>query len=300
MLHPLLMPDGGLVFHDESPMVRIDACGRIEWTIDGIFHHAIEPGSDGNLWVSSTMPRSNLANVSAVFQENAITEVTPAGKIVRRDWLPDVFERSGLTGLWRGRPYYDDPFHLNDIQPVREAGPHWQRGDLLLSLRNLSMIALYRPSAGRILWYRQVPWTFQHDVNVLDGHRISVFDNNAQSGASAAYGVVASVDHIDTNNRLMIYDFDTDRVTAPFDAAFAMHKLKTVTQGRSLILPNGDVFVEETENGRVMRMTPSGALRWRYVAADAQGRRLRLGWSRYLDPATYGAAIQAAANARCA
>ena len=161
------------------------------------------------------------------------------------------------------------------------------------------MVALYRPSTGRILWYRQLPWMLQHDVNVLDSHRISVFDNNAQSGASGHNAVLTAGDHVDTFNRLMVYDFDTDRVTAPFDTAFAIQKPQTVTQGRGLILPNGDVFVEETENGRVMRMTPSGMLRWRYIAADAQGRRLRLGWSRYLDPATYGAAIEAAANARC-
>jgi len=51
-MHPMLMPDGGLIVHDTSPLVRIDACGRPEWMIDGIFHHSLERAPDGTLWAS--------------------------------------------------------------------------------------------------------------------------------------------------------------------------------------------------------------------------------------------------------
>ena len=36
----------------------------------------------------------------------------------------------------------------------------------------MSLIALYRPSTGRILWTRAGPWSAQHDVSILDDHRI--------------------------------------------------------------------------------------------------------------------------------
>jgi hypothetical protein len=57
-MHPMLMPDGGLIVHDTSPLVRIDACGRPEWMIDGIFHHSLERAPDGTLWASYRLPRT--------------------------------------------------------------------------------------------------------------------------------------------------------------------------------------------------------------------------------------------------
>ena len=74
--------------------------------------------------------------------------------------------------------FIQDPLHLNDIQPVMTDGPYWKRGDVFFSIRYKSMIILYRPSTNKIIWKGVGHSAGQHDVDILDDHRISIFNNN--------------------------------------------------------------------------------------------------------------------------
>lgn len=293
-MHPMLMPDGGLILHDGSPLVRVDACGRAEWMIDGIFHHSLEPAGDGTFWASYREPRSAEPGVSPRFIDEGIAHVGGDGRVVRRESIIAILDRNGLGHLWRARPYSDDPIHLNDVQPVPADGPYWRRGDLFLSLRNLSLLLLYRPATGQVIWHRDLPWRFQHDVSVIDDHRISVFDNHWRF----AWDQPEQAEP-DGNNRMLVYDFTTDRVSDPLARAFHDLGIRTRAQGRATPLPGGDVMVEETEMGRVFRLAPDGHVRWRYISADAQDRRYELRWTRYLDPAVYQGGLHAAETASC-
>ena len=76
--------------------------------------------------------------------------------------------------------YDNDPIHLNDIQPVNFDGEFWKKGDVFLSLRHQSMVLLYRPSTNEIIWKGTGPFFHQHDVDILDNHRISIFNNNSK------------------------------------------------------------------------------------------------------------------------
>ena len=55
-------------------------------------------------------------------------------------------------------------------------GKFWKSGDVFLSLRNQSMILLYRPSTNKIIWKGTGPFFRQHDVDVLNDHKISIFN----------------------------------------------------------------------------------------------------------------------------
>jgi hypothetical protein len=292
MMHPLLMPDGGLVIHDSSPLARVDACGKIEWAIDGIFHHSVERGADGNIWAVYRYPVPHQPNVAPTFDDEAIAEVSPAGKPLLLRRIADILDANGFSEAWRGHPYVDDPFHLNDVQPILSDGPYWKRGDLFLSLRNMSLLILYRPSTGRVLWSRQGPWAMQHDVSVVDHHRISAFDNHWRFAAPEG--------EVDGTNRIPVFDFATGKVSYPYAAGTTRNHISTRAQGRATPLPNGDMMIEESERGRLLRMAPDGTIRWRFISADPAMHRYELRWSRYLDPQTDGAAIQAAEHARCA
>ena len=290
LIHPLMMPDGGLVMQDSTPLYRVDACGRLMWTVDGIFHHSIERGPDGEIWASYTYPASRQPRVGKLFRDDAIARVTADGKSVSLTSIADILDRNGLGHLWRSRSYVDDPFHLNEVQPVLVSGPYWQRGDLFLSLRNLSLVMLYRPSTGRVLWWRDRPWAFQHDVELIDDHRISIYDNRL----TAAWQHYRPVGH----NRVLVYDFATGKVSNPWGAAMDRLRIQSPTQGRGTPLPGGDVMIEETQGGRLLRIAPDGTLRWRYIIANARGERYMLGWSRYLG-ADDRAGIERAEAARC-
>ena len=291
MMHPLLMPDGGLVVHDSSPLARVDPCGHVAWMIDGIFHHSVETDATGNIWASFRLPHARVPDVGPLFNDEGFMEVSPQGKTLFTARIADILDANGLGGLWRSHPYTDDPFHLNDVQPVPGAGPYWHAGDLFLSLRNVSTVLLYRPSTGKVVWWKTGPWAMQHDVSVIDDHRISVFNNNWRIGYPEGT--------VDGTNRVAVYDFTTDKTTFPMDKVMKALAIHTHAQGRATPLPGGDFMIEDTEGGRVLRAAPDGTVRWLYTSATPQMRRLQLRWSRYLDPTANINAITQAKGAKC-
>lgn len=291
LMNPILNNDGSIVTHNFSPLIKVSRCSRIEWMVDGIFHHSNEMDSSGNYWVPYTYSKADKQYVSSNYQDQALVRVSATGKVLSSIKIEDIFYKNGLSNLIQVYPYSDDPYHLNDIQPVSKSGPFWKVGDLLLSFRNLSTVMLYRPSNGAVLWWRQGATLKQHDIQILDDHRIAIFDNNARNGHLR--DVVAG------HNREAVYDFATDRFNHPFDRGFAVNDIRTETQGRGLILANGDVVVEETEYGRILRMAPDGTIRWRYISAKPDGTRTRLGWSRYLERAPWIGAVRNAMKRNC-
>lgn len=290
LVHPLLTSDGGLVTHSYSPLVRLDRCSRIVWQTDGLFHHATEEDRDGNYWVSYTYAKSPLAGAAAAFQDDALARIAPNGRILQIVPVRKILKDNGLDRMFFSFGYTNDPYHLNDIQPALVDGAFWKAGDLFVSLRNVSMVLLYRPSTGKVLWWRQGSTFKQHDVQILDSHRIALFDNNVHS---------FPIDAIPTHSREMIYDFATRQANFPFDGAFAAQKIATPTQGRGLIFDNGDVLVEETDYGRMLRIAPDGTVRWRYISAKPDGTRTMLGWSRYLEREKWRGPVEKAVKGKC-
>ena len=67
--------------------------------------------------------------------------VTPDGKLLMNRSVSQILIDNGLEHLvfW-GTGYYNDPIHLNDVEPVRNNGPYWRKGDLFLSLRSPSTV----------------------------------------------------------------------------------------------------------------------------------------------------------------
>lgn len=278
--HPLLMPDGSIVFKSRTPLTRIDACDRIVWINDtSLFHHALEQDADGNLWLSTRIEPATVPYVDPVnFQDDAITKVSPEGKILFQRSVADLLLKIGRPDLvYSDMGYFDNPIHLNDVQPVLEDGLRWKKGDLFLSLRNHSLVMLYRPATDEVLWMKQGPWSKQHDVDVLDDHRISAFDNHAYE----TYPYTRILGHSD----VPVYDFATDTVSHPWAAALAAVDLQSVTEGLQTIRPNGDLFVEEQNRGRILEMDAAGTVIWDYVnRARGDGHVYRVVWSRLLEP----------------
>ena len=73
--------------------------------------------------------------------------------------------------------FFDNPIHLNDIQPVNEDSNFWIKGDVFLSLRNQSMILLYRHSTNKIIWKGVGHTYYQHDVDILNQIMYEAFRN---------------------------------------------------------------------------------------------------------------------------
>ena len=240
------------------------------------FHHSIEKDAEGYLWVPLRIYPQTLPGVSEDFNDDAIAKLASGGKVLFKRSVGQILIDNGYRYLIYGMGWdlEEDPIHLNDIQPVDNDGPFWKKGDLFLSLRNQSMIMLYRPSTNKIIWNQQGPWNLQHDVDILNNHQISIFDNNANNTSKG--------EKVMGHNQVMIYDFETNETTSPYKSALTKNDVKTPTQGRSEIYQNGDVFIEETDHGRLLRVTSDGEIVWQYVNRTRDGGLYHVTWSRII------------------
>ena len=73
-----------------------------------------------------------------------------------------------------------DRIHLNDIEPILKDGPFWKKGDVFLSIRDQSMIVLFRPTTNKILNVIQGPFNMQHDIDIISDEEIMFFNNNSE------------------------------------------------------------------------------------------------------------------------
>jgi hypothetical protein len=268
---PLLMKNGDIVIHSgEGPLVRITPCGKPVWAIDRHFHHSIELDGDGNL-VVPIINSSHKDDNGVRTRGEGFAVVSPAGKVLSEYDLGKVMLDNGYRGLIYGVGKFEfERYHLNDVQPL--AGRPASEG-VLLSIRNLSSVALFLPATGKIAWLKTGPWLNQHDINDLGDGRYSIFGNDVVRGPDEILG---------GHSEIYFYRPAGDEVETPFSTILAKSDVHTPEAGRVTILKNGDAFIEETERDRLLRVSRDG-VRWEYVNGVTDSTSGAIHWSRYLS-----------------
>ncbi len=287
-LHPVLMPNGDLITKDHyAPMFRLDACARRIWVQDAImFHHSSEPDADGNIWAPAVTEPSGVEGVPDNFRDDTVVQVAPSGEILFRRSIVQLLIDNGMSQLMFSNDHsYPDPLHLNDVEPVLADGPYWKRGDVFLNIRNLSMVMLYRPSSDAVVWTKVGPWRSQHDVDIVDDHRISVYNNDVQDrGGKPVF---------DGYSDIVTYDFATDSVTRDLVDVFEREKILTFHAGLHAVLPGGATMIEDLRDARFMIVSADGKVLADYLNRSTNGHIYQLGWSRYVEQ-DYGDRVLAA------
>lgn len=281
---PLLTQEGGLIFHANSPLVKVDMCSNLVWqNQEEIFHHSNEVDSEGNFWVPSRMypmalEKKLVGSKVGNYYDDAITKLSPEGEILFQKSVSEILIENGYKYLLFANTHEDsflsDPVHLNDIQPVLESGPYWQKGDVFLSIRNQSMVALYRPDSNELVWVGTGALARQHDIGILSDSKISIFNNNSFEGYRGSF--------VDGFNEMVVYDFATQSYSKYLAESMQQHEVKTVNAGKGQILDNGDLFVEESNFGRLVYFDAEGKLLWSYVNRLDDDKIYPLGWARLL------------------
>lgn len=281
IVHPLLVDDASLAFAEDGPLFKIDACSSLVQTVDGIYHHAKEADGEGNIWTASVMEPATLdKRIFHTVRDDAIAKISPTGAVLLKKSVASILIDNGYRGLLIGvGDYQHDLVHLNAVKPALVSTRHWQKGDLLLSLRSLSTVLLYRPSTNKILWLQTGPWLKQHDPQFVGHSRISIFGNDVIDSPRKHAATFP-----DGANNIYIYDFENGRMSTPYAQVLKRANVQTVTEGRATILENGDAVVEESNRGRTLRVS-TGEVVWQYTS-KASANQISVGaWSSYLTKA---------------
>lgn len=250
MLHGLEVFEDGSVavtFDAGQAVARLDACGNPMWVNRGGYHHSITADGTGGLyiWRDEVIERLDAATGEVTKSLDLRNEILSAAG--GQDGVLSV--RATIDGAGEGLAYPSDPFHANDVEALRPdmaaAFPSFEAGDLLLSLREVNLVAVIDPDDGTLRWWQHGPWLKQHDPDFQPDGTITVYDNHTGSG-------VSRIVRIDPETR------ETQTVLAGSEEL----PFYSWQRGKHQMLPNGNVLVTESEHGRVFEASPEGALVW--------------------------------------
>ena len=158
--HPLLLDDGSLIAKDYSSghLLQIDKCSNQKiLNSNNFLHHSTELDADGNLWIPLRYhPNSETAKALGLddvgFIDDGIAKLNPNGDLLYQKNILEIFLENDLGDIIFRGPDSNDLIHLNDIQPVLKDGKFWKKNDLFLSIRNQSIIMLFRPCNPSTSW----------------------------------------------------------------------------------------------------------------------------------------------------
>jgi outer membrane protein assembly factor BamB len=298
--HPLLLSDGSIIFNTTGSLVRQPLCSsEPSWILDYPYHHSIELSPSGNsLWVPSVTEVFATENPTLKdrLRDDSLSEVSLDGRVLQSLSFSKILADNNMTAHMLGGTGFTlnlDPLHINQITPAFSNGPYWQRGDLLISARHTSTVYLYRPTTGKIIWYQQGPWLNQHSAHFYGDHEIAVFGNDV-------YGRTLPLQFIykESHNQVYLYDFKTAHTKKIQSDVLSKAKPATITEGRSRVLKDNSIFIEETNNARLFKLNPSGELMWSYINTYDKNHLGAISWSRYLTREELNATINFS-NMKC-
>lgn len=262
MLHGMeVLEDGSLIvtFDAGNAIARIDACGKPLWVHNDTFHHSITRNGEGQI--------VTLLGDGIAWLDEDSGEVLGKLDIVKDMTTVDNGAQQAMLDIRTRTPenadedvrYLADAFHINDAEPLRsdmaDAFPMFAVGDVLISLRELNLIAVIDPENGRFKWWRYGPWFKQHDPDFESDGSITVYDNATGSGASRI---------------LRVYPGQNSTVDTLFSGSSAV-PFYSWRRGKHQRLPGGNLLITEAEGGRVLEVSSEGELLWaRNMVWDAE------------------------------
>ncbi len=250
-----VLPDGSLIVNFDSgrALARIDACGDPLWVkTDMVYHHAISQGADGywaqadpawygghNQFLVRFDPETGKTRETISLLDDILPATPDAGTAltitegykVTREAVPDVTK---------------DILHPNDVEELSAAMapafPQFSAGDLLISMRNINLVAVIDRTTHAILWAQYGPWRDQHDPDFQPDGTITVLSNNLDRNRSTIIAIDPK-----TNEWRDIF-LGTDLWFSSY------------IMGNHQRLANGNWLIASSMEGRVMEVTVAGRI----------------------------------------
>ncbi len=194
--------------------------------------------------------------------EDFVAVLDADGNLLREVSILEAFENSRFrtSPLARGYVPRGDLYHTNAIEVLdgrfADRIPAFRKGNVLISLRTESIIAVLDMDAGEIVWVASDLWLAQHDPKFIDNGNILVFDNKGAKGESR-------VVEFDPVTRELVWEYAGDRSNSFF----------TQMCGASHRLRNGNTLMTESDFGRAFEVTSGGEIVWEFVNPNRAGKR---------------------------
>jgi hypothetical protein len=297
ILNPLLFSGKSLVysFNELPGLRRIDSLSGIVWKQDSLFtHHSMNLDKNGDIWLCSNKPLNyatglyKLNGKSVFYTDNCITKVdAETGKILFNKSITDILKENNLSGYLLKSSNIVDPIHINDVEPALKTTPYYNKDDLFISSRHLSLVIHYRPSTNKVIDIIKGPFTCQHDVDILDDSTLAIFNNN--------YYIKWSGDFRDPpkdSSRLKIagdfysnivrYDFSSNSLSYFGDSVFRVNKIFSMTEGLIEFTDPSTYLVEEQNAGLIWVIKDDKVIYKNVLKSQHEGYHHLPNWTRII------------------
>jgi len=279
--HFELLPDGSVLaaLKDDS-IVKLDRASNPVWAVPLRAHHDVWVGDGGDIWALTHEKRIVPGIHPALpIEADSVVVLSADGKKKREISVLELLVRSGygyllprLSGI-PAPPGLDalEVFHTNHVEPfdgrLAVLSPLFEKGNFLLSMRNLNAVAIVSGASGRIVWlWGPGNLSYQHHPRLLDNGHVLIFDNGTKR---------SQIVEVDPKTNEVVWRY------APPSGFFSE------IQGAVQRLGNGNTLITESGAGWVREIDREGSVVWQFANPDVNAGGYRNGIMRMtrLDPA---------------
>jgi len=273
-----VMSDGDIVASVSGEMdtpfgyglFRLDRDSNVVWKYGENVHHHFDVQADGSVVAlihglrdPIYQPVDGLPQMDEVTLTDSVVKLDSAGNEVKRVSLIDAILQSPFREMFTSYPKFIiggkqdrwDPLHTNYAKVVGEefARHHAfaEPDHVMVSLRNLDAVALLDMETERIVWATRGFWRRQHNPEPLSNGHILVFDNGGHGGPGG-------------QSRILEYDPATHEIVWSY-AGTDSRPFASDKRGTLQALPDGNVLVTESHQGRIFEVTRDGEIAWNYL-----------------------------------
>ncbi len=262
----------------DTAFLKLDWNSNVVWMVNGRFHHDFNVTNDGGFAVLAERKHvvdlppgtGDTSSDGVRMLDHGVTFVNKEGDVTGQVWLYEsfkdhpVFQSRLLRGIEakRDRVLVEegdaerggglDVFHANSIIVLpRDVEGLGETGDLLFSFRHMNTLASVSRETGEVLWsWGSEDLIRQHDATLTNDGQIVLFDNRTRS----------------SNSRVLVVDPKTSTITRTIGGEGAQGATRFFSMGRGLAqaLPNDNVMVVVSNEGRTFEMTPAGDIVWEF------------------------------------
>lgn len=248
-------------------LVKMTKDSHVIWKYLDRVHHDVEVGADGRIYTLTHRLRSEpvpgLPQLETPMLEDFLVVLSPDGEVEKKISLLDAMAASPYRKFLAALSDYarQDPLHTNAAKPIDRVGTAapagWKAGDVLLSFREPSLLAVLDPNEGRFVWGLRGSWMGQHDPSLLANGHILLFDNLGNVGNAGSSRVL----EIDPADGAVAWQYQ----------GTGDRPLESVLRSNAQRLPNGNTLITESDGGRMLEVTAKDEVAWEYLSPVRAG-----------------------------
>ena len=268
------------VISKDQLLAKIDWDSAEVWSRPGGYHHDVSEAPDGRLFAVSRAGRViQWRGESFPILDDYVEVLTAEGGAVKslsvfdlvRPYVPESLlqqarQEAARLGLINSPPSpaaarpeikEESPFdilHTNAASFLTHAArAHCRPGDLLVSVREINLVACIDWEKEKIVWsWGPGELEKQHHPTLLSNGNILIFDNRSHHPPSR------------------VVEVNPHSGAIEWQAGPPELRFFSFSRGAAQRLPNGNTLVTISDNGRAVEITRSGEIVWEFYNPDLQ------------------------------